>query len=216
MMNIIFISPPAAGKGTVSEFLSKKYGYVHISTGNLLREEIKNNTDLGKKIDELIKVGSFVSDESMTLLLERALLNLNKPFILDGYPRNIDQAEILNKLLSSLKIDNYVAIYLDIEKDEALKRATGRLICPSCKISFHKNNENLKPKVEYICDRCHEQLIQRSDDTKEVFDKRYETFLDVTYPLVDYYKNSDKLVIVDSNEGSERAFQEIEKLIVEA
>ena len=216
MKNIIFIAPPAAGKGTVSDALISEYGYVHISTGDMLRAEIATGSDFGKEIDALISKGIFVPDELVTELLKNTLASLDKPFILDGYPRNLLQADILNELLSDLNIDNYVAIYLDIEKDEARKRATGRLICEKCNISYHKYNESTKPKQDGICDRCGEKLVQRADDSEETFNKRYDTFINVTYPLHDYYKKLDKLEVIDSNKGSGYTLEQAKEIIIEA
>jgi len=216
MMNIIFIAPPAAGKGTISDLLVKKYGFVHISTGNLLREEVKKETVLGREINELISNGEFVSDELVTKLLKKSLSLNDKPFILDGYPRDIEQAHILEELLSGLKIDNYVAIYLDVDKEEAIERVLGRLVCTNCNTSFNKHVESLKPKIDGICDRCCSVLEQRHDDSRAVYNQRYKTFLEKTYPIVEFYKNEDSIYFINGNLGYESAFQKIEKIISEA
>ena len=121
MKNIIFIAPPAAGKGTQSDLLISKYGYEHISTGDLLRNEIKSGSDLGKELDSMMKSGSLISDEIVNKLLINALSNITKPFILDGYPRTISQALKLDEILASLNKSVDVVVYLDVEEELAVE-----------------------------------------------------------------------------------------------
>ena len=206
-MNIIFIAPPAAGKGTLSAMLEDKYNYKHLSTGDLLRAEIKKKTDLGNKIEEIISRGELVSDEIITELLKNELKNIsNEKFILDGYPRNIAQAETLNQIFNELNIKNYVTIYLDLEEELAMKRALGRVVCNKCGASYNTYFTNFMPKKDGICDKCEGELIHRSDDTEETFKKRFETYINVTNPLLDYYKELGKLRIVDSNVEADEVF----------
>ena len=215
MINIIFIAPPAAGKGTISSELVEAFGYVHVSTGDLLREEQMNQTEIGLKIEAIIARGEFVSDGIITSLLEKRISTLNKSFILDGFPRNIEQAMTLEEIFKRLRIDNYVAIYLDVSEEEALSRATGRMICPKCKISYHKYFEEKKPKFENICDHCHVELIQRDDDKEETYKVRYKNFLELTYPIVDFYKSKGKLKNIDVNMGTDKALIEIKSIVGE-
>lgn len=214
MNNIIFIAPPAAGKGTQSALLEEKYGYKHISTGDLLRAEIKKKNDLGNKIEEIISKGELVSDEIITELLKNELNTVkDEKFILDGYPRNIAQAETLNSIFEELNIKNYVTIYLDIEEDLAKKRALGRVICSSCGATYNTYFQNSMPKESGICDKCKNELKQRSDDNEESFKKRFTTYVEVTNPVLDYYKAKGKLEIIDSNQDSEYAFNDIEAVL---
>lgn len=215
MKNIIFIAPPAAGKGTQSEKLEKKYGYTHISTGDLLREEIKKGTELGKEVKALIDEGKLVSDEIVTKMLKNKLANTHGNFILDGYPRIYKQAETLNTILDELSIsgDEVVAIYLDLNEETALNRAVGRLICSKCGTSYHSHIEEMKPKNEGICDNCSEALIQRQDDNEETFKIRFNTYLEATKPLLDYYKEKGCLKIVDSNKTTNEVFEQIEQIL---
>lgn len=211
MKNIIFIAPPAAGKGTQSELLISKYGYEHISTGDLLRNEIKSGSDLGKELDRMMKSGSLISDEIVNKLLINALSNITKPFILDGYPRTISQALKLDEILASLNKSVDVVVYLDVEEELAMKRATGRLSCKSCNRIYHKYFS--KPRVEGICDDCGSSLISRADDTPDTFKVRYDTYMSNTKPLLDFYSNKNILVKVDANKEADETFSEIEKVI---
>lgn len=211
MKNIIFIAPPAAGKGTQSELLISKYGYEHISTGDLLRNEIKSGSDLGKELDSMMKSGSLISDEIVNRLLINALSNITKPFILDGYPRTISQALKLDEILANLNKSVDVVVYLDVEEELAMKRATGRLSCKSCNRIYHKYFS--KPRVEGICDDCGSSLISRADDTPDTFKVRYDTYMSNTKPLLDFYSNKNILVKVDANKEADETFSEIEKVI---
>lgn len=214
MMNIIFIAPPAAGKGTQSSLLEKKYNYKHISTGDLLREEIKKKTEFGAEIEKIISKGELVSDEIITKLLKNELNNIkHQKFILDGYPRNIAQAETLTEIFKELNIDDYKAIYLDLDEDTAMKRALGRIVCSNCGASYNTYFKNLMPQENGICDKCHHKLIQRSDDNEETMRTRFRTYLELTNPLLDYYKAQEKLVDVDASLNSDQIFLEIEQVL---
>lgn len=214
MMNIIFIAPPAAGKGTQSSLLEKKYNYKHISTGDLLREEIKKKTEFGAEIEKIISKGELVSDEIITKLLKNELNNIkHQKFILDGYPRNIAQAETLTEIFKELNIDDYKAIYLDLDEDTAMKRALGRIVCSNCGASYNTYFKNLMPQENGICDKCHHKLIQRSDDNEETMRTRFRTYLELTNPLLDYYKAQEKLVDVDASLNSDQIFLKIEQVL---
>lgn len=210
MNNIIFIAPPAAGKGTQSALLEDKYDYKHISTGDLLRAEIKKGNELGTKIDEIISKGELVSDEIITELLRNELeLLKDDKFILDGYPRNIAQAKTLTDIFNELGINNYTCVYIDIDQDLAMKRALGRVVCPKCGASYNTYFQDVMPKKEGICDRCGEALEARADDNEETFKKRFETYITSTSPLLDYYEKANKLEKVISGDNAEETFASI-------
>ncbi len=211
MKNIVFIAPPASGKGTQSDLLVSKYGYNHISTGDLLREEIESGSDLGKQIDELMKTGKLVSDDIVNSLLTKALSDSDKPFILDGYPRNMTQVPFLDDILSKANKKVDAVIYLDVPYDLLLKRATGRLTCPKCAHTFHKYFN--KPLNDGICDYCGETLISRVDDNEEAFKVRYNSYIENTKPLLDYYKDKGNLHVIDKANTKEETLEEIEKVI---
>ena len=202
MKNIIFIAAPASGKGTLSELLMERCGFNHISTGDLLRNIIKEQSDLGREVEEVIKGGNLVSDELMFKIIRDCLENIDRtnPFILDGLPRTLDQAKYLDTLLESLNIKDYKVIYLDIDEATACKRAIGRQTCTNCGASYNKFFENFMPKEENKCDKCGSELISRSDDNEESFKNRFDTFTKNTLPIIDYYKKDDKVVEISVSE----------------
>jgi len=199
MKNIIFIAPPAAGKGTVSDYLVKNYNYEHLSTGDLLRDVIKSGSEFGKEIDKTISSGNLVSDEVIIKLVSDKLTTLNesKSFILDGFPRTLNQAKSLDEMLINMEITNNIVVYLDIDLDEALKRVLGRITCPNCKRSYNKNIEKLKPLNGNMCDDCNVELESRSDDNEDTFKVRFNTYLENTSPIIDYYKSKGILKSFD-------------------
>lgn len=211
MKNIIFIAPPAAGKGTQSDLLVSRYGYVHISTGDLLRAEVASGSELGLQLKELMSAGKLVSSEIVNSLLTKALSETDKPIILDGYPRNMEQVPCLEEILNKIGKSIDVVINLEVPYDLLVQRATGRLSCQKCSHTFNKYFA--KPKVDGICDVCGGELISRSDDNEETFKVRYETYLDNTKPLLDYYKDKGLLVNIDKISNPEETFTEIEKVI---
>ncbi len=211
MKSVIFIAPPASGKGTQSEIL-KNLGYLHISTGDMLREEINKETALGLEIKEILAKGNLVNDDVVNKLIENKLKNIIGPFILDGYPRTLEQAEYLNNLFNSLNIDNYEVIYLDISLEEALKRALGRLTC-SCGASYNKYYEELKSQVDGICDKCGKTLKTRDDDNEESFKVRFEAFKENTEPIKNYYEKMSKLHIVSAMEDSSKIADRIKEIL---
>lgn len=213
MKNIIFIAPPAAGKGTQSAKLEKKYGYTHISTGDLLRNAIKEETPIGLQVKEVMKTGELVSDDIITTLLKEKLSKLNNNFILDGYPRNLNQAKILDNIFKELNITDNIVIYLDIDQELAMKRSLGRIVCQNCGLSYNIYIDELKPQKEQECDSCHGKLIQRVDDNEETFKVRFETYLKETNPLLDYYKEKNMLKIVDSKANNDIVFENIEQIL---
>lgn len=213
MKNIIFIAPPAAGKGTQSDKLVQKYGYNHISTGDLLREEVATGSELGNRINEIMVSGGLVDDSIVTELLKKELSKNDNGFILDGYPRNISQANNLDNLLKELhkKID--VVLYLDMDIKTAMERALGRLVCSKCGKSYHKTNELLKSKIDGICDDCDSPLISRSDDNEVTFTSRFESYVNNTKPLLDYYDSIGILNVVDNSGTPDSTFELIERVI---
>ena len=216
-MNIILIAPPAAGKGTQAKLLSEKYNIPHISTGDLLRDEISKGTELGLKLKETMDKGDLIDDATiLNLLKERlSLSDCNNGYILDGYPRNVSQAEEYEKLLRNLDKDIGKVIFFDIEEKLALQRTVSRIICPNCGTSYNLLVSDLKPKNEGICDKCGSSLKVRSDDTEEVFIKRFETFIDKTKTLKDFYQEEGNLYIVnvDENKTVNDIFNEVVKVL---
>lgn len=213
MKNIIFIAPPAAGKGTQSDLLVKKYGYSHISTGDLLRSEVASGSELGNSLKDIMASGSLVSDEIVTTLLKNKLSTLDGAFILDGYPRTLEQAKTLSNLAKELGIVLDTVLYLDMDSVTAMKRAVGRITCPNCKRGYNKYFDEVKPKLENICDDCNIQLESRSDDTEETFKTRFNTYIENTEPLLKYYKDLGILYMIDNSGTPQSTFEKIEEVI---
>ena len=210
MKSAILIAPPSSGKGTLSKVLVER-GYNHISTGDMLREEINKNSPLGKSIKDIMAQGKLVDDEIVFKLIE-SRLNKDEPFILDGFPRTINQAIVLDKLLNDLNIANYEVIYLDISLEDALKRALGRITC-ECGESYNIYFEEFKPQHEGICDKCGKTLIKRSDDNEESFRVRFNTFMENLKPIKEFYENLNKLNIIDTNIGNEKITEKVKDIL---
>lgn len=216
MKNIIFIAPPAAGKGTQSDLLVEKYGYIHISTGDLLREEIAAGGELANEISSIIEAGKLVSDELVATLLTKRLSQddvKQHGFILDGYPRNIAQAKTLEEILEEVQSSVDVVIYLELDEENAMKRALGRATCPKCKKGYNLYLEGFKPQVDGICDVCGTKLETRSDDNEETFKSRFQTYMDSTSPLLEFYRAAGLLRNINSLQDKNKIFEEIESVI---
>ena len=196
-MNIIMLGAPGAGKGTISTRLNEKYKIPHISTGDIFRENIKNGTELGKLAKSYIDRGKLVPDEVTTNLIINRIENddCRDGYILDGFPRNLAQADGLkNALLEKSKKIDYV-IYIYADEDKIVDRLSGRRVCEKCGTPYHI--KTLKPKVDGICDLCGGKLIQRKDDTEEVIRDRLKVYNEQTKPLIEYYKRDGILKEVD-------------------
>lgn len=217
MKNIIFIAPPAAGKGTQSKLVSEEYNIPHISTGDLLREEVNSGSDLGIYLKEEMDKGHLINDETITTLLKNRLSmeDCKNGYILDGYPRNVTQAEIYEDLLKELNKDLGVVIFLDIDKDLALERTLSRIVCPKCGTSYNLLVNELKPKSEGICDKCNNTLKVRSDDNADTFLKRFDTYIEKTQSLIDYYeeKNVLRKIEITKEDSAQDIFNEIKQII---
>jgi len=190
MKNIIFIAPSASGKGTIAKSLIEKYGYAHVSIGQLLRDNRNRNDEIGRRIVECQDKGILVDDTiTITILKERlAQPDFAKGYILDGFPRSVLQAGLYDQLLKELNYDLGVVLYLDIPKEELLRRTVGRSICEKCKVEYSDFYEPAMPKVSCICDKCGGKLTKRTDDNEETFNTRYNVFLTQTKPLLEYYQ----------------------------
>ena len=195
-MNIILFGPPGAGKGTQAQFIVKKHNYFQLSTGNLLREEVKLKTSLGTKIETLISNGKFVSDETVNALLKKSITNLKfrDRIIFDGYPRNVEQAKNLEIILGEFEQTIGHIIFLNVSKDIIEKRIMGRMTCNKCHMTlnefFNKEQIELHP-----CGK--EFLKKRKDDNFEVVVSRYDTYMTVTKPVLDFYSKNSNFTEID-------------------
>lgn len=212
-MKIIMLGAPGAGKGTQAKMISEKFHLPHISTGDIFRANIKNGTELGKEAKGYMDKGLLVPDElTVRILLDRvAKEDCRDGYILDGFPRNIPQAEVLDKELSKLgdKID--AAIDIEVADESIIKRMSGRRACVSCGATYHI--ENVPPKKEGICDKCGEELILRDDDREETVKNRLKVYHEQTQPLIDYYQKKGVLKTLDGTKDMMEVFQEITEIL---
>jgi adenylate kinase len=209
-MKIILLGPPGAGKGTVSNLLKTHDGSVHISTGDILRNAVKQGTPLGKEAKAFMDRGDLVPDSLIMGMMEERLKedDCRKGFIFDGFPRTIPQAEALDGLLAKLGMKLDVVINLAIGKDVVLDRLTTRRTCSNAACQAIYNVKSMPPKVEGVCDRCGQPVIQRSDETEEAILNRLATYTAQTAPLIDYYDAKGMLKSVTALE-SKAVVQEI-------
>ncbi len=212
MKNIILIAAPAAGKGTLSELLVEKYGYIHISTGDLLRDASKEKSELGEKISTMLKNGELVSDEIVFELLENKLKVVDKPYILDGFPRTINQAYKYDELITKLNKSLGIVVVLNCDYNILKNRIVGRWLCKECGSIYNTLTGVNTPQKENVCDKCGGELYKRSDDNEESFKTRYETYLEKTKPLIDFYQEKGNLHYVNS-ESKDIMLKEIEDLL---
>jgi adenylate kinase len=207
---IIFLGPPGAGKGTQAQLLKERNGFVQISTGDLLREAVKNQTELGRLAKKYMDEGKLVPDNLIISLIKEKLQEYtDKNIIFDGFPRTIPQAESLDNLLSKLNKNIDAVILFEIEDEEVVKRLTGRRVCPSCGAVYHMVYNS--PKIDEICDKCGTKLIQRDDDKEEVIRKRLEVYHQQTKPLIEYYKS--KIVEIDATDNPENIYNKIVSMV---
>lgn len=209
MKSIIFIAPPAAGKGTQSTRLSKEFHLEHISTGDLLREEVKNGN---QELQAIMESGKLVSDEIILSILSKKIKNLSG-YILDGFPRNINQAIAFDKMLEEQNSSVNYVIYLSLDKETAMKRIVGRVSCPNCGDVYNTMLEGMNSKADMTCDSCNSTLTRRKDDNEETFNVRYDTYLNETEPLIEYYQNKGVLYQVDSSRNTEQVYEDIKNII---
>jgi len=215
MKSIIFIAPPAAGKGTQAMLVKEKYGVPHISTGDLLRAAKNGNDENSKLIASLIDNGKLVPNELVLDLLKKRLEqdDCKNGYILDGFPRNLEQARQYDEILSDIDKELGIVISIDLDKEIAQQRISGRVSCPKCGAVYNSSIEGSKPKKENICDNCDTTLVHRNDDDVATYGIRYQTFMDETKPLLDYYQSKNALFHVDGNRTKEEIFNEITTII---
>lgn len=214
MKNIILIAPPAAGKGTQSQLLCDKYKLAHISTGDLLRAVATKDDEFSLKVKEIMQSGKLVSDDIVLELLSNRIKedDCKEGFILDGFPRNVNQAIRYIELTQELDIPVGNVIYIDVPKDITKKRIIGRLSC-KCGAVYNDQIEENKPKVESTCDVCGSLLNKRSDDNEETFEKRYDEYVKETYPLIEFFESRGLLHKINGVESKENILNEISKII---
>ena len=212
-MNLLIIGAPGAGKGTMSDILIKNFNLVHISTGDMLREAVRNETPVGLKAQEHMNKGELVPDEVIhDIIVERLSKDdIDNGFLFDGYPRTRAQAEDLDVILKQLdkKID--IVINLNIADEELIKRITGRRICPTCGEIY--NTYFKAPEKEGICDKCGSELTQRKDDNLDSLKVRLSEYHKNTQPVIEYYEDKGLVKQTDASKGVAQVFEEIRSIL---
>lgn len=212
-MRLVLLGAPGAGKGTQAKKLIEKYGIPQISTGDLLRAAVSAGTPLGKEAKSYMDKGELVPDRVVLGMVEERLKqdDCKKGYILDGFPRNVSQADALDKMLSSLGMSLDAALSVDVPFDDLMKRLTGRRTCKSCGQMY--NIYFNPPKKEGICDKCGGELFQRDDDKEETIKKRLEVYNSQTAPLIEYYSKKGILKSVSGTGSIDEIFNNICKLL---
>ncbi|MBO5622800.1 MAG: adenylate kinase [Butyrivibrio sp.] len=208
-MKIIMLGAPGAGKGTQAQMIADKYNIPHISTGDIFRANIKNGTELGKKAKEYMDKGQLVPDElTVQLLLDRvANDDCKNGYVLDGFPRTIPQADVLDNELTKLNDKVDYAINVDVPDENIVRRMSGRRACLKCGATYHI--EHIPPKTEGICDKCGSELVQRDDDKPETVKNRLSVYHEQTQPLIEYYDKKNILKTVDGTKDMQEVFNNI-------
>lgn len=212
-MNIILLGPPGAGKGTQAKLISGKYSIPHISTGDIFRKNISNKTPLGMEAKSYMDKGQLVPDELTIEIVKDRLSeeDCKNGFLLDGFPRTVNQAEALDEFLKSKNSKTDAALLIDVPQELILERMTGRRVCEECGASYHI--KFVTPKTEGVCDICGGKLVQRKDDTKETVLERLEVYSNQTQPLIEYYKNKDVLFSLDGTKEKNEVFENISNVL---
>ncbi len=212
-MRLVLLGAPGAGKGTHAKMLSKELQLPHVSTGDLLRSNVANNTPLGQEAQGYMTKGLLVPDELVTKMLTERFKqpDVKKGFILDGYPRTINQAKTLDRILAEFTMTIDYALNLAVSDETVIQRLSGRLVCRACGANFHR--VNMPPKKEGICDVCGGELYQRADDKEETIKKRLTVYKNEVAALLEYYQTQKKLRTVSADKSVEQVLQAIVRLI---
>ena len=208
-MHILLMGPPGAGKGTQAANLVKKFSIPHISTGYMFRAAIKEGTELGKKAKACIDAGNLVPDEITIGIVKERLSqeDCKKGFILDGFPRTVDQADALKGILTELGLSLKSVLNITVPSADLVERAVGRRICRSCGATYHVKFS--PSKQEGVCDACGGELYQRADDTEETMKNRLSVYEAQTKPLIDYYQAAGLYVEIDGRQAIDKVFDDV-------
>jgi adenylate kinase len=212
-MRVVLLGPPGAGKGTQASAMARRWGMAHISSGDLLRDNVREDTGLGRRARPYMERGELVPDQ---LILDMMAERMGRPdaqagFVLDGFPRTVAQAEALEELLQRTGQELDAVIYLGVPEEEILRRLSGRLTCPQCHAIYQV--DTMPPKVEGICDKCGSALEQREDEQPQVVRKRLRAYEEQTAPLLAYYQSKGLLREIDGTIGVERVLAVISQVV---
>jgi adenylate kinase len=208
-MYLVLLGPPGAGKGTQAKRLADKLNLPHISTGDILRQNVKAGTPLGKEAKGIMDKGLLVPDDLVASMLDQRFNNqdIKKGFILDGYPRTLSQAKTLDEILAGKELAVDLVVYLNTSDEIIIKRLTGRLVCSKCGANFHALN--MPPKVKGLCDNCQGELYQRSDDNEITVRKRLEVYKNEVSSLIKYYEQQNKLHSLNADLDAQEVLEQI-------
>lgn len=212
-MNILIMGPAGAGKGTMSDLILKEYDIPHISTGDMLRENVRNNTELGLTAKSYMESGRLVPDDVINAMVEKRLQedDCQKGYLLDGFPRTLVQAQAFEKISEKIGKPVECVLALEVDFDVLKERITGRRVCPKCGAIYHIHN--FPSKVEGICDVCGSELKQRSDDTVEKLTQRMEEYENSTKPVIDFFENKNVVKHLNATEKPEIVFGKIQEAL---
>ncbi|MBQ9023961.1 MAG: nucleoside monophosphate kinase [Bacilli bacterium] len=208
MKNILLISVPGAGKGVVSNYLIDKYNFTHLSAGDLIRDEIKNNPDLA----EIVSQGKLIDDSIINGLIDKFVSkNSDKNLIFDGFPRTMSQVPAFEEILKKNNISIDKLVHINIDKEVAIKRITGRVMCEDCNHIFNKYIDNLTD----TCPDCSGKLYSRSDDNLETYNNRYDLYINETYPVFEHYKDILSTFEIENNAGINEVYDQVDRMMKE-
>lgn len=209
MKGLVLVGAPGCGKGTQAKKLVAELGWAHLSAGDLIRDEIAEQTELGQQIKSTVESGRLIPDEVISSLIAYRLTKADcaQGFILDGYPRTLGQAQDLDRILAAKANQLVAAVYFTVSLPVVLARLGGRLSCPKCGAVYHVKNQ--PPQAAGVCDVCGAKLISRADDTPPVISQRFEVFNQQTLPLVQYYREQGKLLTVNGEDPPEQVLGQI-------
>ena len=212
-MKLILLGPPGAGKGTQAESIKEAYSLSHISTGDIFRKNMKENTALGLKAKEYVEKGQLVPDEVTIAMVEDRLKedDVKDGFLLDGFPRSVSQAEALDEMLLEMNTQIDKVINIQVDKSILVDRAVGRRLCRDCGATYHIRYN--APKEEGTCDRCDGELYQRADDVEGTVAKRIDVYEKETMPLVEYYTAKGNIVTIKGDQAIDKVFEEIQRAL---
>jgi len=205
-VNLVLLGPPGAGKGTLAARLVEAFGFVHLSTGDILREEVKKGSELGKLAQGYMERGELVPDEVILGMVRERVDGKSDGFLFDGFPRTIAQAEGLEEILPV-----HLAIYLELPEEEVVRRLSARRVCKQCGANYNLITQ--PPKVPGVCDRCGGELYQRPDDNEEVIRNRFRVYTEQSAPLIGYYERKGILVRVDASLPPDEVFRRVAEVL---